>query len=52
MFITGKIGAKAPSFSCGDEAPPPLWTHSYFVSTVGGAPLAMIKQYIEGQKAV
>ena len=31
---------------------PTLWTHSYFVSTVGGAPLAMIKQYIEGQKTV
>ncbi len=31
---------------------PTLWTHSYFVSTVGGAPLAMIKQYIESQKAV
>lgn len=31
---------------------PTLWTHSYFVSTVGGAPLAMIKQYIENQKTV
>ena len=31
---------------------PTLWTHSYFVSTVGGAPLAMIKQYIENQKHV
>jgi putative transposase len=31
---------------------PTLWTHSYFVSTVGGALLAMIKQYIEGQKTV
>jgi putative transposase len=30
---------------------PTLWTHSYFVSTVGGAPLAVIKQYIENQKA-
>ena len=29
---------------------PTLWTNSYFVSTVGGAPLAMIKQYIENQK--
>jgi len=26
---------------------PTLWTNSYFVATVGGAPLAMIKQYIE-----
>jgi putative transposase len=25
---------------------PTLWTNSYFVSTVGGAPLAIIKQYI------
>jgi putative transposase len=29
---------------------PCLWTNSYFVSTVGGAPLAVIKQYIENQK--
>ena len=31
---------------------PTLWTNSYFVSTVGGAPLAVIKQYIEDQKRV
>ena len=31
---------------------PSLWTNSYFVSTVGGAPLAVIKQYIENQKTV
>lgn len=29
---------------------PTLWTNSYFVSTVGGAPLSMVKQYIESQK--
>ena len=29
---------------------PTLWTNSYFVSTVGGTPLEIIKQYIEGQK--
>lgn len=29
---------------------PTLWTSSYFVSTVGGAPLSVIKQYIESQK--
>jgi len=29
---------------------PTLWTNSYFVATVGGAPLAVIKQYIEQQK--
>lgn len=29
---------------------PTLWTNSYFVSTVGGTPLAVIKQYIESQK--
>lgn len=28
---------------------PTLWTNSYFVSTVGGAPLSVIKQYIENQ---
>lgn len=31
---------------------PTLWTNSYFVSTVGGAPLEIIKQYIENQKQV
>jgi putative transposase len=31
---------------------PTLWTNSYFVSTVGGTPLAVIKQYIEDQKSV
>jgi putative transposase len=31
---------------------PTLWTNSYFVTTVGGAPLAIIKQYIENQKRV
>lgn len=31
---------------------PTLWTSSYFVSTVGGAPLSVIKQYIENQKHV
>ena len=29
---------------------PTLWTNSYFCSTVGGAPLSVIKQYIENQK--
>jgi len=31
---------------------PSLWTNSYFVSTVGVAPLSVIKQYIENQKKV
>lgn len=31
---------------------PTLWTNSYFVATVGGAPLAVVKQYIENQKRV
>lgn len=31
---------------------PTLWTNSWFCSTVGGAPLAVIKQYIEQQKYV
>lgn len=31
---------------------PSLWTNSYFVSTVGSAPLSVIKQYIENQKHV
>ena len=29
---------------------PTLWTNSWFVATVGGAPLAVIKRYIEQQK--
>jgi putative transposase len=29
---------------------PTLWTNSYFVSTVGGSPLSVIKQYVEQQK--
>lgn len=41
-----------------DECPwlksrlPTLWTNSYFVSTVGGAPLKTVRQYIENQKHV
>lgn len=31
---------------------PTLWTNSYFISTVGGAPLEVIKQYIQLQKEV
>lgn len=31
---------------------PTLWTNSYFVATVGGAPLAILKQYVENQKYV
>ncbi|HEY6407779.1 MAG TPA: transposase [Ktedonobacteraceae bacterium] len=29
---------------------PTLWTNSYFVSPTGGAPLELVKQYIEEQK--
>jgi len=29
---------------------PTLWTNSYFVTTVGGAPLDVVKKYIENQK--
>ena len=29
---------------------PTLWTNSYFVFTVGGAPLSVIKEYIENQQ--
>ncbi len=31
---------------------PTLWTNSYFVSSVGGAPLSIIKQYVEDQKFI
>ncbi len=29
---------------------PTLWTNSYFVATVGGAPLEVVKQYIQNQR--
>jgi putative transposase len=29
---------------------PTLWTNSCFISTLGGAPLAVVKQYIENQQ--
>ena len=29
---------------------PTLWTNSYFVATVGGAPLAAIKEYVANQR--
>lgn len=29
---------------------PTLWTNSYFVATVGGAPLAAVKRYVQQQK--
>jgi putative transposase len=31
---------------------PSLWTNAYFVATVGGASLSVVKQYIENQKHV
>lgn len=31
---------------------PSLWTNSYFISTVGGAPISAVRQYIESQKSV
>lgn len=31
---------------------PTLWTNSYFVATVGGAPLDIVKQYVENQRNV
>lgn len=30
---------------------PTLWTNSYFVATVGGAPLSAINRYVEQQKS-
>jgi putative transposase len=31
---------------------PTLWTNSYFVATIGGAPLEVVKKYVENQKNV
>jgi putative transposase len=30
---------------------PSLWTNSYFVATVGGAPLSVINRYVENQQS-
>ncbi len=37
-------------FKCIKSRLPTLWTNSYFVSTIGGAPLEVVKQYIGQQK--
>jgi putative transposase len=29
---------------------PTLWTNSYFVATVGGATLEIVKRYVENQR--
>lgn len=29
---------------------PSLWTRSYFIATAGGAPLSIIKKYVQNQK--
>ena len=29
---------------------PTLWTNSYFVATVGGTPLEIVKQYLANQR--
>jgi putative transposase len=31
---------------------PTLWTNSYFVATVGGAPLEIVKQYVANQRNI
>lgn len=31
---------------------PTLWTNSYFVASVGGAPLEIVKQYVANQRNV
>lgn len=31
---------------------PTLWTNNYFVATVGGAPLSIVKQYVQNQRNV
>ncbi len=31
---------------------PTLWTNNYFVATVGGATLAIVKQYVANQRNV
>ena len=52
-FIKGKTSRELRNeFRTLRSRLPSLWTNSYFVSTVGGAPLAVIKQYIENQKNV
>jgi putative transposase len=41
-----------PEFRTLKSRLPTRWTNRYFVSTVGGAPLAVIKPYVENQKNV
>jgi putative transposase len=48
-FTSHDLRKEFPSLS---SRLPSLWTNSYFVSTVGGAPLEVIKQYVENQKKV
>ena len=50
--INGRTSRVQQEFQVLRTRLPILWTSSYFVSTVGGAPLAVIKQYIENQKHV
>ena len=56
-----KSAAQAPSFRHGVKpriavrrklSASGIMPNSYFVSTVGGAPLAIVEQYIESQKGV
>jgi putative transposase len=41
------LHAEFPSL---ESRPPKLWTNSYFVATLGGATLEVVKRYVENQK--
>ncbi|WP_405145983.1 transposase [Sphaerisporangium sp. NBC_01403] len=57
--MRSRTGAGRPRRGCGpagsDDRSPDLWgghfwSGSYFAASVGGAPLTVLKQYIEQQK--
>ena len=49
--VLGKVGGFGGLFELDVRKyrQPVLWSRSYFVASVGGAPLSVIKQYIEQQ---
>ena len=45
-YLRQEFQAHLPQYLCGDR----LWSPSYFAGSCGGAPLAMVKEYIERQQ--
>jgi len=49
-LIKGRSSRLARSQFARLRRTPSLWTPSWFVSTVGGAPLEVVRRYVENQK--